>query len=73
MANEAVSETTNDTVSESADFNLSIRVPMDLINLADDAGKKLGLKRADVIRLSLGRGIERLLSQLEVNKEGGEA
>jgi hypothetical protein len=65
MTNDPVGESTNDPVGESTDFNLSIRVPMDLINLADDAGRKLNLKRADVIRLSLGRGIVRLLEQLQ--------
>jgi len=65
MTNDTVGETTPPTVSESSDFNLSIRIPQDLIDLADDAGRKLNLKRADVIRLSLGRGIVRLLEQLE--------
>lgn len=64
MPDETIGETAT-TVSESTDFNLSIRIPMELINLADDAGRRLNLKRADVIRLSLGRGIDRLLSQLE--------
>lgn len=64
MSDETIGETAT-TVSESTDFNLSIRIPMELINLADDAGRRLNLKRADVIRLSLGRGIDRLLSQLE--------
>lgn len=70
MPNETVGKITNTPVSESTDFTLSIRIPMDLINLADEAGKLLNLKRADVIRLSLGRGIERLLSQLEAKPEG---
>ena len=70
MANETVGETTNDPVSESTDFNLSIRIPIELLAMADDAGRRLNLKRADVIRLSLGRGIDRLLSQLEAKTEG---
>ncbi len=69
MSDENVGESANTTVSESTDFNLSIRVPIELINLADQAGKSLGLKRADVIRLSLGRGIDRLLEQLDTKIE----
>jgi hypothetical protein len=68
MSDETAGDTAT-TVSESTDFNLSIRVPMELINLADQAGKSLGLKRADVIRLSLGRGIDRLLEQLDTKIE----
>ena len=70
MSDETIGETAT-TVSESTDFNLSIRIPMELINLADDAGRRLNLKRADVIRLSLGRGIDRLLSQLEATSSEG--
>ena len=70
MSDETIGETATN-VSESTDFNLSIRIPMELINLADDAGRRLNLKRADVIRLSLGRGIDRLLSQLEATSSEG--
>ena len=53
------------TEPEVTDFNLSIRIPSDTIALADDAGRRLSLKRADVIRLAIPRGIERLIEQLE--------
>lgn len=70
MAQENVGKSANTDVGESSsDFTLSIRIPQDLITMADDAGKRLGLKRADVIRLSLGRGIDKLLEQLNA-KEG---
>ena len=72
MSDENLGESANTTASESTDFNLSIRVPIELINLADQAGKSLGLKRADVIRLSLGRGIDRLLEQLDAKPVEGE-
>ena len=58
-------EPTTNEPEEVTDFNLSIRIPSDTIALADDAGKRLKLKRADVIRLAIPRGIERLIDQLE--------
>ena len=67
MSNDDLSETTNTDPEESpTDFNLSIRMPRELIDLADSAGKRLMLKRADVIRLSLARGIVTLIEQLEL-------
>lgn len=61
-----IAETTNERV-------VSIRFSDDLIKLADDAAVRLGLKRADVIRLSIPRGVERLLEQLEPQPERSEA
>ncbi len=70
MSNDTEGDQANNDVGESlSDFTLSIRIPQDLIAMADDASKRLGLKRADVIRLSLSRGIERLLEQLEAKQE----
>ena len=47
-----MSHATEETAAERI---ISIRMPEELVNKADDAGKKLNLKRADVIRLALGR------------------
>lgn len=66
MTDATIAETTNERV-------VSIRFSDDLIKLADDAAVRLGLKRADVIRLSIPRGVERLLEQLEPQPERSEA
>lgn len=69
-----MSEITDATIAEPANEKvISIRFPDDLVKLADDAACRLGLKRADVIRLAIPRGVERLLEQLEPQPQGGEA
>jgi hypothetical protein len=43
---------------------ISIRLPDELIGQADDAAGRLMLKRADIIRLGMERGIPLLIAQL---------
>lgn len=43
---------------------ISLRIPETLDTKVDAAAKETGLKRSDVLRLSLDRGIDRLLEQL---------
>jgi predicted DNA-binding protein len=47
------------------DINLSVRIPGDLNEKAETAAKDAGLKKADVIRLAIDRGIDVLLAQLK--------
>ena len=43
---------------------ITVRVPNELNEKADAAARLLGLKKADVLRLSFDRGIEVLVEQL---------
>lgn len=63
---------TEATEPQSTDFNLSIKIPADLNEKADAAAKSVGLKKADVIRLAIDRGIDVVLRQLESKVEGGQ-
>jgi len=53
-----------DTSTVNTDSIISIRVPSDLNEKADAAAKTTGLKKADVIRLAIDRGVDVLLAQL---------
>lgn len=46
---------------------ISLRIPAALDKKAADAGRKLHLKKSDVLRLATERGIDVLLSQLSSN------
>jgi predicted DNA-binding protein len=52
----------NQTVN--TDQIITVRVPNELNEKADAAARLLGLKKADVLRLSFDRGIEVLIAQL---------
>ena len=52
----------NQTVN--TDQIITVRVPNELNEKADAAARLLGLKKADVLRLSFDRGIEVLVAQL---------
>lgn len=43
---------------------ITVRIPETLDQKVDTTAEKIGLSRADVIRLSLDRGMDRLLEQL---------
>lgn len=62
-----------DTPTVNADQIISIRVPIELNEKTESAARATGLKKADVIRLSLDRGIDRLLEQLEAKPQQEEA
>jgi len=63
-----------DSETISRDQVISLKIPSDLNDKADDAAKASGLKKADVLRLAIDRGIDRLLEQLEVkSKVEGES
>lgn len=53
-----------DTQTISGDYVLSIRVPNELHEKTENAARETGLKKADIIRLSLDRGVDILLAQL---------
>jgi hypothetical protein len=52
----------NQTIN--TDAIITVRVPNELNEKADAAARLLGLKKADVLRLSFDRGIEVLIAQL---------
>ena len=52
----------NQTIN--TDQIITVRVPNELNEKADAAARLLGLKKADVLRLSFDRGIEVLIAQL---------
>jgi len=52
----------NQTIN--TDQIITVRVPNELNEKADAAARQLGLKKADVLRLSFDRGIEVLIAQL---------
>lgn len=58
-----------DAPTISADQIISIRIPADLNEKTESAARSTGLKKADVLRLSIDRGIDRLLEQLEVKAQ----
>ena len=53
-----------DTQTINTDQIITVRVSFDLNEKADAAARLLGLKKADVLRLSFDRGIEVLIAQL---------
>lgn len=53
-----------DTQTINTDVIISIRVPVELNEKAESAAVTLGLKKADVLRLSFDRGVEVLIAQL---------
>lgn len=53
-----------DDLTITADPIISIRLTVELNAKAESAAKETGLKKADVIRLALDRGVDVLLSQL---------
>jgi len=53
-----------DTQTINTDVIISIRVPVELNEKAESAAATLGLKKADVLRLSFDRGVEVLIAQL---------
>ncbi len=53
-----------DTTTINTDQIISIRVPNELNEKADAAARATGLKKADVLRLSIDRGVDILLAQL---------
>jgi hypothetical protein len=53
-----------DTNTINTDVIISIRVPFELNDRAEAAANTLGLKKADVLRLSFDRGVEVLIAQL---------
>lgn len=53
-----------DTQTINTDVIISIRVPLELNEKAEAAAVTLGLKKADVLRLSFDRGVEVLIAQL---------
>jgi len=50
--------------ASNTDVVISIRVPLELNDKAEAAATALGLKKADVLRLSFDRGVEVLIAQL---------
>jgi len=54
----------SDAIATPPDQVISIRVPNDLNEKADAAAKATGLRKADVIRLAIDRGVDVLLAQL---------
>jgi len=57
----------SDEISNQAsntDVVISIRVPLELNDKAEAAANALGLRKADVLRLSFDRGVEVLIAQL---------
>lgn len=52
-----------------ADVVVTLRIRPELNDKAAAAAEAVGLKRADVMRLALDRGIDRLLEQLEAKIE----
>ena len=52
----------NQTIN--TDQIITVRVPNELNEKADAAARLLGLKKADVLRLSFDRGVEVLIAQL---------
>jgi predicted DNA-binding protein len=67
----------NDLPTVSSDHIISIRVPSDLNEKTENAAKATGLKKSDVIRLSIDRGVDILIAQLSAAPaeiiQGGEA
>jgi len=66
-----------DTPTINADQIITIRVPNELNEKSESAAKATGLKKADVLRLSIDRGIDILLAQLTTpalaaTAEGGQ-
>jgi hypothetical protein len=53
------------------DVVVTLRITKELADKTMEASKAIGLRRSDVMRLSLDRGLERLLEQLDT--KGGEA
>lgn len=53
-----------DTPTINADAIISIRIPNDLNEKTESAAKAIGLKKADVMRLAIDRGVDVLLAQL---------
>lgn len=53
-----------DTQTINTDVIISIRVPLEMNDRAEAAANALGLKKADVLRLSFDRGVEVLIAQL---------
>jgi hypothetical protein len=68
-----MSEPKPTTTLPSGERNLSIRIPFDLDQRVSIASKSVGLKKADVYRLSIDHGISRVLEILKRPEvEGGE-
>jgi hypothetical protein len=66
MADDATSSSAHNTPESCSDeVVVTLRIPPELNEKAKDAAGATGLKRADVMRLALDRGIDRLLEQLE--------
>jgi predicted DNA-binding protein len=60
------SETAYDRSAENRkDVVVTLRISPELNEKTAMASKAVGLKRADIMRLALDRGVERLLEQLE--------
>ena len=58
-----------DTPTVNADAIISIRVPNELNEKAENAARATGLKKADVMRLAIDRGVDVLLAQLSKQME----
>lgn len=62
-----MSDETEATEQGSTDYMLSIRIPAELNDRADAAAKEVGLKKSDVIRLAIDRGIPVVIAQLSTH------
>ena len=73
MPDATISESAYDTVGETAEkVVLSFRVTEQMNQKITDAAAKAHLPKSSLLRLSIDRGIDRLLEQLEVKPEGAE-
>ena len=64
--------TYTDTAEAPTDIIVTLRIRPELNEKTAIAAQAVGLKKSDIMRLALDRGIDRLLEQLEAKQEAAQ-